>query len=274
MKNNGKKLLAGLGIGLTLAGGSMMMTGCTNVNLSDAQVDKLLSVVDNADVFMNNMTETSKTMVWADEKERVYDMLRTGFYNMATCGDVLDNLRVTFDMPGDVDENWAYFGNNWTMNFYKKADGKRVYYLNTDADSVNGSFAVIENDEFSCVRVDGDNASKKFVDGVFRSCASDGLSMISLNLYVFADLEINDFVDFKKLDNGNYFVKIYRYVEDSVMVFCDIELKDNGQFVLVRFGDIESSAEFIAKYEYGVITETEVNKVIEKVNALPEADNN
>jgi hypothetical protein len=30
----------------------------------------------------------------------------------------------------------------------------------------------------------------------------------------------------------------------------------------------------VTLYEYGVITESEVNKVIEKVNALPEADNN
>ena len=52
MKDKTKKVMAGLGIGLTLAGSVMMMTGCTETPVTDAQVDKVFTALYNANKFM------------------------------------------------------------------------------------------------------------------------------------------------------------------------------------------------------------------------------
>ena len=57
MKDKTKKILAGLGIGLTLAGGGLMMTGCTETPVTDAQVEKVFEALNNANQFMEDTKE-------------------------------------------------------------------------------------------------------------------------------------------------------------------------------------------------------------------------
>ena len=72
MKNRTKKIIAGVGMGLTLAGGGMMMTGCTETPVTDAQVDRVFEALDNANQFIEDtiakFTEQNTALVEQNAK--------------------------------------------------------------------------------------------------------------------------------------------------------------------------------------------------------------
>ena len=71
MKEKTKKILAGIGIGLTLGTAGTFMTGCSDV--ADTDMTKIMEVLDNADKFMADISsdidnvavnlENSKTLL-------------------------------------------------------------------------------------------------------------------------------------------------------------------------------------------------------------------
>ena len=52
MKNNTKKIVAGIGLGAVLAGGALLTTGCST-DLSTEQMNNIMQTVENADKFMD-----------------------------------------------------------------------------------------------------------------------------------------------------------------------------------------------------------------------------
>jgi hypothetical protein len=85
-------------------------------------------------------------------------------------------------------------------------------------------------------------------------------------------------VDYQILDNGNYMVNLCFSQRNSenifVTIFMDIELTKDGIIKNCLYREMFNDYEIYQKYEYGVITESEVNKVIAEVEVLPEVENN
>lgn len=249
MKEKTKKIMAGVGIGLALAGSGMLMTGCTNV-LSQTQMDKIMTVVDNSDKFME------ETLDLLQENNRILDSkqaMKLYEYSMNKLhlnkDNVWNNLKISFKYDGTDGKH------NYETHYFKLANGNNVLY-NIDEGEVSGY-------------ISSETSKEKFNESAYKSCTGMIEGMYSL----FSEDEI---VDVEIAENGNYRLIVsttsFMNMQDTEAIIT-IEITQDGDLQTVLYNAIAKMGNFgyaiqnvFGKYEYNVLSETQVQANIDDYN--------
>ncbi len=267
MKNNLKKIIAGVGIGTMLAGGAFLTTGCT-ADLSQDQMSKIMQTVDNADKFM----EEGVNYFNLEDRLTREDILAK--YNgavgsfMLNKDNILDNVTVTTD---GSDSNALII-----VQVFKKSSGESVM-LQLRKDLESGETEVIDYKD-STQHPDESADRKSYL--YYRNCLMFGTDDAK-----FHKLTADEIVECKILENGNIAVTAftYKFFGSDEMGFVIFELLPNGTFAKLSYrvieyvpvgtnptGDnvildqVEKEHTFV--YEYNKLTETEIDENIQKYN--------
>ena len=266
MKEKTKKIMAGLGIGLALMGGAFTMTGCTNM-LTQDQINKILTVVDNSDKFMEESLDL------LEENNKILDSSQAlKFYEYSINRIILnkdniwDNLKVSFNYNNDESEYYEqhYFKLNSGVNvtYSKNSQNITSYHDSTiKAGEVTNeagltefisSFDYYASTSFSGT-VGGITASFDVKDVAYSNVDEDGnyeISLVTNNLF---DIEDNKAIVDVVISDDGYLKTINYYVLEKN--YSPNALVNNLQTLFVGIN-----------YEYGVLTETEVQSNIDTFN--------
>ena len=137
MKKNKKKILAGACLGLVGIG---CLTGCS-VDLTDAQKDKIMTVVDNSDAFMDETLSLLQEQNSQLDRTNAFKLYELATRRIAYCTqNSLENLKINvsceYDMSIDgLDEKFS-------INYFKDSNGKYYHYVqNEDKEVVTMYYA-------------------------------------------------------------------------------------------------------------------------------------
>lgn len=255
MKNKTKKILAGVGLGLV---GMGCLTGCS-VDLTDAQRDKIMTVVDNSDAFMDESLELLKESNDKLDKERAFGLLRLAIKRIETnAQDVFNNLKI--NVSTDWDATDGYYGLNFNTNYFKDSNGKYYFYTAkgdgsvTDMISSNGlneDVVVVKGIQFS--------NTKNYITNVNR-----------YSFYFFAkgEFKLDNIVNYSNLENGNYAITYFTQTEDE-QILNFAEINKDGYLIkvtselLVDDGDEDYITTLDYTFEYGALEESSVLALVE-----------
>lgn len=281
MKEKTKKIMAGLGIGLALATGGTLITGCSDV-MTKEQMDKVLTVVDNSEKFMN------ETLDLLQENNKILDgKTAVKLYNWAmnrlhlNYENVWDNLKITMINNGAEDlndvtekcETYYYkLSSGVNVLLQKEIDGSESYYRYHDSTQEAKVFeSGGEGYTLSSTRCSFEyyayTACTGMVDGMYLTFTED------------------DVVSCKVNDNNNYVIvlAVDDFMDTGLEGMVDIEITQEGYLNTIQYTMIQnmpidkndpskgmgdySIINPTFKYEYGVLTEAEVQANIDAYNA-------
>lgn len=175
MKNKTKKILAGAFLGFV---GMGCLTGCS-AELTQTQKDKVMSVVENSETFMNESLELLKESNQKLDKERAYGLLRLATKRLETnAQDVMSNLRINVVI--DWDATNGYYGTNFNINYFKDSNDKYYFYIaKNNGDIVDMIFSSGLNKETTVSKGTKFSSTQNFITNVNN-----------IDLYYFAKGEI------------------------------------------------------------------------------------
>ena len=277
MKNKSKKILAGLGVGLTLAGSGLFMTGCS---MSEEQENALNSIVGKADQLIEVIEKTNQKLT-REEAINLYEYAKTKL--LVNKDNIWNNLRIKIDVK--TSENWEDVGDviNCEYHLFKKLDGKRLGYytykthsteLNADSEEISGYF--------------DDSASKSDYIAEVYNVVSDMMD--------FNEVDLDNIITIEESESGNYIMTLCSEIEFAstnflpegftialecpTIIVC--EITKEGVLVSKRYTNIldddgkdKGAGEYTPNYRefdctitylYDSLTESEVDGYIAKIN--------
>lgn len=280
MKEKTKKIMAGLGIGLALATGGTLMTGCSDV-MTKEQMDKVLTVVDNSDKFMN------ETLDLLQENNKILDgKAAVKLYNWAmnrlhlNYENVWDNLKITMlynGAEGFPDKQETYY--------YKLSSGVNVLLQRVIDGSINYLYGYHDSTQEAgkIVHEQGEGQTTTSTRCSFEYYAYKACTGLVDGMYL--TFTEDDVVSCKVNDNNNYVIvlAVDDFMESGLEGMVDIEITQEGylntiQYTMIQDMPIDKSDPSSGmgdysiinptfKYEYGVLTEAEVQANIDAYNA-------
>ena len=255
MKNKTKKILAGVGLGIVGVG---CLTGCS-AELTDTQKDKIMSVVENSDTFMNESLELLKESNQKLDKESAFGLLRLAIKRLETnAQDVFKNLKINVVLDWNATD--GYYGMNFNINYFKDSNGK--YYFYTAKHDGNITDMIYSN---------GLNENITLLKGTQFSDTQNYITNVNkFNFYYFAKGEIglNNVVNYVNLENGNYGITYFTKTENED-VLCFAEIDKDGYLVKVTSEVLanDGNENYITtvdySFEYGILNESEVLELVE-----------
>lgn len=292
MKNKTKKLIAGLGIGLTLAGGGLTMTGC---NLTEDQQAKLDSILNKADLLveavedlkdnlskeeildeMGNLNERLEGIENSLSREEmikeVFDLYKLSRNKLLVNKDnVWDNLKITTSCT--TNEEYIQTDLNGKFCFYTFSNGKRVVYEENEIRPSRGYFNEVTDFEST---------------EQYSKVANNQINEV-FAIYNAFNITIDSVLDCKILENGNYLLVAFgNYGNNIGYAECIFEIEITKDAILVNmdystFMNEDDNEQGVGesyvlninyKYEYGVLTDTEVQEDIDEYIASQDVEDN
>ena len=290
MKNKTKKILAGVALGCV---GALTLTGCTGMDISQEQMDKVFTVIDNADNFMANTSENldeklSKEDAFMQEildllkeqnkkleKDEAYGLLKFAM-NKATLNidGYMDNLKVTMvSSYGEIiTVNCLKYDDSHNAILYTNKDWGENFHINYETTIKSGEYDILANrNYYSSEFMAG--MPVKDTEPVLTTTASneEGYNILQpyevMTIFTFVDsLNINaeDICLVETLDNGNYALHITKSIEDgenNLLKFnVRVELTQNGDCVSI----VSKSSSFNKNYGDRVDEINTFNYIFEK----------
>ena len=269
MKNKTKKILAGACLGVM---GMGLMTGCS---MTEEQQKALNDIVGKSDQIVELLDKQSKNLS-AEEALRLYEFSKTRL--IVNKDNVWDNMKMIIHQD-DNDEEYGDVTDG-EYHFYKFADEKKVFYYKvtsgTDQNEIDGWF-----DDF----VEKEPTPPGSVSSISSYTWYAGYMATAMIGVI--DITAQDIVDCKVLDNGNYQITASVLLSESgtdpegLPCLIDVELTTDGYLVYYNAKSLCSVNGFryqylnstTVKYEYGTLTEAEVQANIDAYIAQ-EAENN
>jgi len=201
-----KKILFSVGLCLCLAFTGIFATGCSNVNLTDEQLKKLLEVVDHSDEFMNDSLDLLQKSNDKLDKEKASCILQNAILKLKTNnGNIWDNLTVNTP-SGDVHTAYKLSSGKYVYCYNNSSGHNRVYiqgYLDTGSNVIPQDYII-----YGC-HVEATSDSNN------TPCTA--LTPVDLYIYQCCIEEITRYVD------GNDVQKIVGYDENDdyyVINYC------------------------------------------------------
>ena len=268
MKDKTKKMLAGIGLGAALGTSGIFMTGCS---MSDEQQAALDSIVSKADEIIELVDNQNKELSYA-EAIRLFEYSRMRL--VTNKDNVWDNIAVTIKQSVS-EEGLIDVVDMGISHFYKFENGKRVGYSSQITGGVEGEI---------------DGWFNEVVEEQEKSNGGDGtqsmLSYTTYSYYVRASvtsvidrvvLDETKIVDCVVNESGNYIISAALTIEEDGVEYpslIDMEITNDG-FLLSYdinaglLGYEKSERAYVVnttsvKYEYGKLTDTEVQSYIDK----------
>ena len=284
MKDKTKKILAALGIGLTLGTSAFTMSGCS-VELSESQSEHIDELIENANEFMSETTETldEHNTHLSEIAESLSDLYNSSFAKEAARlttyaissiwinrDNIWDNLKITY--TGETNESGHYLDiYNKVIKLFKKSDNENVMIVNT-----LGNLSVIDED-------DGRNEDHTQT----ISLTSSILTMLEKTLpsNCSQGATEDNIIGFKILANGNYLVSLFDPNADTAVGvgssydarIADIEINSsrlpvsatlyNYAYYLPETQKTLHRLKIELTFEYNTLTEAEIQADIDAYNA-------
>jgi len=294
MKEKTKKIMAGLGIGLALVGGGFTMTGCTETPVTDDQVDKVFTALDNANKFMedviSNLTNQNQVLVDQNEKleniivemenqnqDQLYeDMVKLYDHSVRRMRLNLDNVWDNMRVVVKVNENGEELGQ--TTEYYKLENDTNVLLLKqSDADGVYDYCDSNETQEEKLINVGNGSSEIATLKVDFDYYAATWWTGLNNGIMIFFDKE--EITSVKVLENGNYLINVYKdnlFDLDNYKCIYNCELTSDGYLVKINmnmWGHNYEKSYYMWNFEYGVLTEAEVQANIDSYNNAQSSTN-
>ena len=253
-----RKIFAGIAMGMMLAGGTMLTTGCTDINLTQDQTNKILQVVDNCDDFMNktmNILEEQNNTIDARQAAKMYEMavakLELNYDN------VWSGLKVKETLTG---RNVKYQSNSVIFTSFIKENGYGLLNIVRDTDN-DGEF---ENRTFMDFE-ELENASTDESEGsIITESKTFDYEMNSQlqGLFGLTKVTEDNILKIEKLENGDYKIFTIDEVGDSKLISeCLIDSNGNllykDYYGLARMSPAEkdmSIVHVVVTVEYNAVT--------------------
>lgn len=213
-----KKFLKIFGVCAVICLSMFTLAGCS-FDLDKEQQDKVMTVVDNADVFMDDVLDYLEKSNSKLGREESFKTMNEAFIKLSlNVGDTWSNLKMT------VKDN---FGKNQEICMYKTQDGNYMYHTAYIADG-NGLLwdIVYYADINAYIEPEASPETMEYwrrADGekMYYITPVHFLSQIVLNPLIAYELVEQDVLATDVLDNGNNYISLCKTTEETV--------KDNNQ---------------------------------------------
>ncbi len=246
--------------------GAVTLAGCTDINLSQAQMDKIITVVDNSDKFMKDTTDYLQNRDKQSIKTYAYELLRLAEGKMILHVDgLLNNIRVnqsyttkdshetsTIDIVMLDNTHYAFltksseWGEDYELEYnYTKQEGEsqkemeRIYYSSEFRMGypVENTEPVLYEHEFS-------------VESSYLASFS--------SIFTFTrqfNLKAEDIGKVDVLENGNYVIYAFGCTDPdeesktSLAAYITIELTENAEIVRLEAtcGNVVSTGNYVGE---------------------------
>ncbi len=258
MENKTKKIIAGVGMGLMLASGSLLATGCTDINLSQAQTDKILQVVDNCDNFMENtmnILEEQNKQIDVKQASKLYEMAVAKLelnYNDIWSSLKISNIVTRGDKDNGYDEKEVFIT-------FVKGNGYGLIRNMVDANNDGTYDTDIILDYETLNQFAGTTDEVQNSDAKTFDCKANKEISTMLNITTFNE---DNILSCEKLDNGGY--KLLAVAEvggNKIISECVINkdglLLSKDYYAIERMSPDENEKTTLHSsivIEYGVVT--------------------
>ena len=280
--------------------GAVTLAGCTDINLSQAQMDKIITVVDNSDKFMKDTMDLLNKQNKKLDKSEAYDLLKLAeVRTQLQMDNIMENIRITVSgsVGGEYDEqvmdivmfdstHYAVlsksteWGENYTLEYnYTKQEGdtqkdymrtyKSAKFDNHNLPVANSQPELIEKEYELGYSMPGQFASLFDVTNKY-GITEDNLCKVDA------------------LENGNYLIyaiSVMDTANDTILkTHFEIELTENAEFV--RIESLSSSFDKVGgnkesntypmnfKFEKGVVDKNVMLEKVAVANVFAESKTN
>lgn len=292
-KKNFKKVIAGMGIA-TMLGCGVVATGCADISLTQEQVDKIVSVVDNSDKFMDETLDLLESSNEKLDKESIVNLYKLANVRLTLNKDnVWDNMR--FAISSNIGEELAKDNNFSAMiTLFKRADGNRLIITSLDENADGEYDTRASYDSFSINEIlSASEQTETSGDSEQTETSGDMATIASMPTFTYvvggglsefldmAHFEKEDIVDYKVLGNGNYYItavcegKILAEQQDQTVI-VECEITQDGYMVAKKYyclGQLNDGYEkhsttvsVAMTFEYGTLIESEVQAEFDSCN--------
>ena len=265
IKDKLKKVIVGMGVGCAILSSGFIITGCS-VDLTDEQKNKILTVVNNSDNFMKETIDLLQNANAKIDRDTVVKLYEKSIARLiVNYNDVWDNMKFSVENKffDAVDCNQYSETKIITMSNGNKYS---LLYYDSDGDNIV---------ELKSVR-DNVQESGEMFTGSFSYYNKMQFQQI-LNI---GEINIDNIVDWKVLDNGNYCISAVGMgdVGDGLgeqLIIVDCEISKDAYLISKSYSyvsSVSSSEKDVSsvistlKFEYGTLNEAQVQQDIDNFN--------
>lgn len=303
MKVKTKKILAGCALFVT---GVLALTGCSGVDISQEQVNKIMTVVENTDQFMkdtvdlleknstsNELAQGYKILTWAranlyTDYDGYLDNVTISGYTTSGNKSAEDEMKIQIIKLGNGGHAKVTTSSSWGDNY------QLTYAYEQTVTSETGSYTkLIHRTYDSCQFLDASPVKDSEAYGVesdnYKHVIND-CNVIEVE-WNYLNIKEEDLTSVTIMDNGNYVIKAvvlvesyedaetqhYRYSVNEVTINADGRIVENTiteVYCEAYYGMIVPSSSPViikVKFEYGNVNVEDINTKIATANAYFDA---
>lgn len=280
--------------------GAVTLAGCTDINLSQAQMDKIITVVDNSDKFMKDTMDLLNKQNKKLDKSEAYDLLKLAeVRTQLQMDNIMENIRITLTFESAMGVNnqvmdvvmfdsthyavmskQTEWGENYTLEYnYTKQEG----------DAQKDYMRTYKSAKFDSHNLPVANSQPELIEKEYELGYSMPGQFASLfdvtNKYGITE---DNVCKVEALENGNYVIYaigvLDRSNDDIEKMYFEIELTENAEFVRVESSSasFEKASGNMSNYAYlnkfafekGVVDKNVMLEKVAVANAFAESQTN
>jgi len=264
-KDKVKKIMAGVGVGCAILSSGFVMTGCS-VDLTEEQKNKILTVVDNSDKFMNetlDILQDSNSKIDRDTAVKLYE--KSVARLIVNYDNVWDNMKFSVENKYFDAEDCNQYSETKIITMSNGNKYMLLYYDSND-DNVVELHSITDN-----IQENGE-----MFTGSFSYYNQKQFQQI-LNI---GEINIDNIVDWNVLENGNYCISAVGMGDvgdgqGEQLIIVDCEISKDAYLISKSYSYVStvssnqkdvSSVISTLKFEYGTLNETQVQQDIDNYN--------
>ena len=236
--------------------GAVTLAGCTDINLSQAQMDKIITVVDNSDKFMKDTMDLLNKQNKKLDKSEAYDLLKLAeVRTQLQMDNIMENIRITLTFESAMGVNnqvmdVVMFDSTHYAVMSKQTEWGENYtlednYTKQEGDTQKDYMRTYKSAKFDNHNLPVANSQPELIEKEYELGYSMPGQFASLfdvtNKYGITE---DNVCKVDAVENGNYVIYaigvLDRSNDDIEKMYFEIELTENAEFVRVE----SSSASF------------------------------
>ncbi len=278
MREKNKKILKGLGVSALCLSGGLMFAGCSSIEFSQEQIDKIMYTVDSSDKFMQDtldLLEKQNNQLNMEQAWNLYELAQTRL--LLNDDNIINNMKVSVEFVAPNGESgvsnmfsyetstngliFATVGDGWhRVNYVEYGYMYRYYY---DVEHGTSKYKLDEVDSDGSVLIGTDLPYANYI-----KCSQD--DMVACNILANGNYEIT-FISTWTDDPDNYLqfdlVKVEitqdaKFVSEKIVTanqLLETEYRENSHFI--------SNGKTTVTYEYNVVTDEDVLPILNEAKA-------
>lgn len=282
--------------------GAVTLAGCTDINLSQAQMDKIITVVDNSDKFMKDTMDLLNKQNKKLDTSEAYDLLRLAeVRTQLQMNNIMENIRITISgsVGGEYNEqvmDVVMFDSTHYAVLAKSTEWGENYILEYNytkqvGDAQNDYMRTYKSAKFDNNYLPVENSQPELEEKEYElnhySMSGEFSSFFDVtNRYGITE---DNICKVDALENGNYLIYAIRVVADTandtiLKTHFEIELTENAEFVRLVSSDalfnklsgnkISSTDPMSLTFEKGIVDKNVMLEKVAVANAFAESQTN